>query len=118
MAPAVDEDHPVVRPQRLDLVAPIVRVGEAAVQQHHRRGVALARAERGVGEPDAVNHGDAGDGAGDRRRGRRQGLPARHGAGRPRRARENRGDQRERREPAQPGAPHGVTPPWGGSTGT
>ena len=55
VAAAVHDDYPIVPGQYRYLIAPIVRVGEPAVQQQHR----LAAAERGVPDPDAVYRGVA-----------------------------------------------------------
>ena len=65
MAAAVHDDHLVMPRQRADLAAPVVRIGEAAMQQHDRRrraehrvpdrgAVHLARAACGGGGSDGV----------------------------------------------------------------
>ena len=58
-----------------NLVAPIVGIGEAAVQEDHRRTLAVDR----VVDLDAIGFGFAATVRGDRRRGRRQGLPSLRG---------------------------------------
>ena len=63
-----------------NLVAPIVGIGEAAVQEDHRRTLAVNR----IMDLDAVGFGFAAAVGGDRRRGRRQGLPSLCGDGRQR----------------------------------
>ena len=55
-----------------NLVAPIVGIGEAAVQENHRRALAVDR----IVDLDSVSFGFAGAIGRDRRGGRRQGLPA------------------------------------------
>ena len=90
----------MVRRQRRDLVAPIVGVGEAAVQQHDRRAVA----DRRVVQADAVDLGVAGVFAGDRRRRGRQRLPQRIGHGDAQRDGEQ---QRQQHDAAHSSSPWG-----------
>ena len=73
VAAAVHDDDGVVRSESLDLLAPIVRVGEAAVQKDDRRTVT----DRRVIEVDAVDLGVAGVLTRNRGRSWRQGLPQR-----------------------------------------
>ena len=73
MPAAIRDDDGVTRSESLDLIAPIVRVGETTVQKDDRRTMA----DRRVIEADAVDLGVTDVLTGDRSRGRRQGLPQR-----------------------------------------
>ena len=97
MAAAVHDDDGVVRSESLYLIAPIVRVGETAVQKDDRRTVADAR----VIEADAVDLGVAGVLAGDRGRSGRQGLPQGFGTN---------GMDREKQQQGKHNSAHGRAP--------
>ena len=97
VAAAVYDDDGVARRESLDLIAPIVRVGEAAVQKDDRRTVA----DRRVIEADAVDLGVTGVLAGDRGGSRWQGLPQRLTAG---------GMEREKQQEGEQGAAHWLAP--------
>ena len=97
MAAAVHDDDGVAGSESLDLIAPIVRVGETTVQKDDRRTVA----DRCVIEADAVDLGMAGVLAGDRDRSRRQGLPQRLTTG---------GMEREKQQECEQGAANGLAP--------
>jgi hypothetical protein len=71
VASAVHQDHGVMRRHRRDLGAPIVGVGEAAVQEEHRRALAVHR----IVDLDPIGFDLAGAVGRDRRGRRRQGLP-------------------------------------------
>ena len=72
MAAALDKNHAVIRGERRDLIAPVIRVGEAAVQEHHRCAFADAR----VVQADPVDQGSASCRSDVGLRSRRQGLPS------------------------------------------
>jgi hypothetical protein len=71
VAAAVDDDYGVMWSERLDLMAPIVRIGNAAVQKHDGRSVA----DGGVIKVDAIHLATADMLTGDRSRSRRKTLP-------------------------------------------
>ena len=68
VAAAVHQDDGVTRRHRRNLIAPVVGVGQAAVQEDHRRALAVDR----VVDIDAVDLGLAAAVGCDRRRRRRQ----------------------------------------------
>src|SRR5450631_3351977 len=94
VAAAIHDDDSAARSESLDLTAPIVRVGEAAVQQDDRRTVA----DRGVIEADAVDFGVAGVLAGNWDGSRRQRLPQRLAMS---------SMEREKQQEGQQGVAHG-----------
>src|SRR5580700_4117708 len=51
MTTAIDHDHFKTRGKRRDLKAPIIRIGEAAVQENYGRSLT----KRGVPEADAIH---------------------------------------------------------------
>src|SRR5262245_21926398 len=55
MAAAVHDDDAVLRLERLDLLAPVIRIGEPAMQQDDRPALAKA----GVPDLDPVDRGEA-----------------------------------------------------------
>ena len=89
VAAAVHQDDGMARHQRPDLVPPIVRVGQAAMQQHHRR----SPADRGIVQADAVDLGVSGMLRRHRGRRGRQCLPQRIGPRRAQREQQQRQEQ-------------------------
>ncbi len=71
VAAAVHQDHGVARRDRGNLIAPVVAVGETAVQENDGRALAIDR----VVDPDPVGVRHAAAVGCDRRRRRRQGSP-------------------------------------------
>src|SRR5580704_6190588 len=98
----VHQDHGMMRRDGWNLVAPIVGIGEAAVQENHRRTLAVNR----VVDLDAIGFGFAATVRGDRRRGRRQVLPSLSGERRQRYAGEE-GSEGELAHGASPGTDRG-----------
>jgi len=82
VAAAVHDDDAVARLERANLVAPVIGVGEPAMQQDHRLAIFSRWAERGVPDFDAVDRGVAALRRGRQSRGRRQGQPLRVGGAR------------------------------------
>jgi hypothetical protein len=77
MAAAIDEDHLMMRRQRTHLVAPIIRIGQAPMQQNNGRPMT----DGGVKQFYAIDFCSAGNLTSHRRRRWRQRLPALLGPG-------------------------------------
>src|SRR3984957_5002827 len=97
MPTAVPQDHGMMRRHSRNRVAPIVGVGEAALQGDRRRALAVDR----IMDLNAVGFGFAAAIGGDRRRRWRQGLPPLSGETRQRGAGEE-GGEGERAHEASP----------------
>jgi hypothetical protein len=92
------DPHGMMRRDCGNLVAPIVSIGEAAVEENHRRTLAVDS----IVNLDPVGFGFAAAIRSDWRRGRREGLPSLRGERRQRYAGDERGEG-ERAHEASPG---------------